>query len=843
MEGLIRRDGMVDNLWIAFNKLDTSQFQIRLINGEPGTGKSVIVKMFLDELMEKYPENVLIATGFCNLPSEYNIPYKPFRELLKQLFEQIKVIQDREQKTGRERVKNIVSFSLRVLLKNAPDLIGNLLPGGGILKDISQSILDESDLIERLNTRTNQIPEQVSESKIIEQFIAFVKELSSQYPLVLFIDDLQWIDTPSQNLLYQMLIELRQYRVLFLGCYRSTDLFSSLESRTPMEKLINEIKISFGNVFITLDKLSEIEQKEFMNRLLDMNPNNYDGSFRKEMFRKTQGNPLFVIELVNLFLEERAIRVGEDGVWVNTENLDWHAYPIRIEGIIRERIGKLEDSLVETLSHASVQGTRFIVQVLSKTMGESERELLMNLSQKLQKQHHLVTEGECVRKNNRLVSKFYFSNYIFQQYLYEELSLTQRMLLHGDIAVIMEDLYNDNLEEVAGDIAYHYEMSGEYEKAVKYMQMMADSMIRISAFREAIPVLQNALHYLDDEMGGGNELLQLQLLSKLCTCYYSVNGWGASETEEIYRRLEHLRDKTGCRDYDEMITFGLWTIYIVRLDFQNAIRVMEYFHDQVKTDGNIPIWETVCVSLANTYFWTGEVRKVRSYLDELAELSVQYPLNLQNRALSSLLLTNLLFKEGRYEDAVKERDYMMHEFTSVSDLFIQAMGWQVVAWHAFFNGEFDLCNEAGKKMLEISEKYSFSFYVGIGKIFVAGSLPPCDYEQAIKLADEGYQSLLLDKKSEDVLAHSLFKYVKGSILFRAGYYQLCLDLLVETVLLCQEKGELCYVPDFYILIGECYRSTSRTDEARRYILLAKEAAEKQGSIHICYKCESLLVEL
>ena len=89
-------------------------------------------------------------------------------------------------------------------------------------------------------------------------------------------------------------------------------------------------------------------------------------------------------------------------------------------------------------------------------MGETERDLLMTLSRKLQKQYHLVNEGPCVRSARGLVSEFNFSNYIFQQYLYQELSATQRMILHGDIAVILEELFRDNIGEVAGDISLNF---------------------------------------------------------------------------------------------------------------------------------------------------------------------------------------------------------------------------------------------------------------------------------------------------------------------------------------------------------------------------------------------------
>lgn len=83
--------------------------------------------------------------------------------------------------------------------------------------------------------------------------------------------------------------------------------------------------------------------------------------------------------MMNLFKDEGVV-YQEDEIWKNQKNMEWHDYPIRIEGIIEERISNLEDSLMEILSHASVQGPNFILQVLSRTLNESERNLLMSLS-------------------------------------------------------------------------------------------------------------------------------------------------------------------------------------------------------------------------------------------------------------------------------------------------------------------------------------------------------------------------------------------------------------------------------------------------------------------------------
>lgn len=838
----IRRHDLMENLWKASRRLDEHRFQVCLIDGEPGTGKTTLVNMFMKEMADA-KENTLIAAGFCNLPSEYNLPYKPFKEMLKLLFQKTQEVREAEKSSGKERFKNAMAFSARALLKYGPDLIGSLLPAAGFLKDISQYIIEETSLTECLRRKTQEVPEQLSETKIIEQFIEFIKALAGEYSLILFIDDLQWIDSSSINLLYQMLIELKHSPVLFIGCYRSTDIGTSWNNRHPLEKLLNEVKINYGNVFVHLDELDEKSRVAFMNKILDAEPNGYDTSFREEMYKRTQGNPLFVTELVNLFRENGEIYRADNGVWKNVACLDWQLYPVRIEGIIRERIGKLEDSLVEMLSHASVQGNRFIVQILSKTMGESERTLLMDLSKKLQKQYHLVTEGECVRMKKNLVSRFYFSNYVFQQYLYHELSMTQRMLLHGDIAVILEDMYSDNPEDAASDIAYHFEMSGEYERAVKYMEIAAGEMMRISAYNQAMPILEKALTLLDEEIKEDCSLAQLRIMANLCICYYSVKGWGASETEQIYRQLEALRDRTGCKDYDEMIAFGLWTIHFVRLDFAKALAVMQPFMEVSRQCGNVVSWQTACVSVANTYFWMGDFTLTAKCLEEVKATMAEYPLTLQNHALYSLLRTNVLLLQGKEEESMHEREYMQREFTTVPDPFIQAMGWQVVAWHAFFNGETELCREAAARMLKISEKYSFSFYVGLGKIFVSGSLPAADYPEALKMADEGYNSLLQDKGAEYVLAHSLYKYIKATVFMRAACYKEGIKLLDETIPFCLKQGELCYLSHLYMLKGDCLHLAGDNANARNEYRKAWEAAEKQGICSLSKKAGLLFNQL
>lgn len=798
----VRRDREVDNLLSAFHALEKGKLQIRFVNGEAGSGKSTLVNTFIDEI-RPLADQTIITTGFCNLPSDYNLPYQPFKDLLKQLFEEARQLQEKAP-TRKETVRNVINFSAQMLLKYAPNLIGSLIPGGSLVSEISQSIIEETQLVEKLQKKSEEPPERLDESQITEQFIRFVEAFTKEYRLVLVVDNLQWVDIPSVNLMYQMVNALRDCPVLFIGCYRSTDVYIPVNGeKHPLDKLINEVKISQGNVFIQLDEMKTDERRAFVNRILDSEPNAYTPDFREKLLERTNGNPLFVTELIDLFKEENEIVCNAQGKWIDGPHLDWQLYPVKIEGIIRERIGRLEDSLVQVLSHASVQGYHFIAQVLSRTLHEPEREMLRNLSKKLQKQYHLVMEEDCIRLKKSLISRFSFSNYIFQQYLYQELSQTERMLLHEDVATALEEMYKDHLHEVSHDIAYHYEMAGEYEKAVYYMQLTATGMMRLSAYTKAIPVLQKAIGYLQEEAEDENLPSLLNLSIQLCVCFRSIKGWGDEETIRAYEIADDYRQRTGDTSYDDFLAFGQWTILMTQLRFQECITLMEKYLERKGDTLSLEGKQSAYISLINTYFWMGDFPKTIDFLGRLESTYVQQPLSRTNQALYYFLKLNILLQTGHPEQSREERDAIIRQFKTEENRFVQAIIWQAVCWHAYLTEEWDLCREYAGKLLDISQKYSFYYYICIGKMFLGATLPPEEYAKARAYVDEGYAGLD-HHKDRKALTHSLYKLIVGMLLFRIGEFDVCREWVDDGLETCRSIGEYGYVPQLYLLQGACY---------------------------------------
>ena len=753
--------------------------QLRFVIGEAGTGKTVLINQFLDEISAA-TDQTLVVSSSCSVQSDYNIPYQPFKELLKQL---LKDVDEEDAKdSGKEKFKEVFRFCARTVLEHAPDLLGNFIPGASIISAIGLNLFQEKE---------KKSAGSIDESKIVEQYVDAVRSIAEKYRLVLVVDNLQWIDASSVNLLYQLVIGLKKSPVMIIGSYRSTDIDIIVGGEKHLlNRLITEVKISLGDVFVDLDKVSEGDRRELMERMLDSKRNILDSHFRDKLFERTNGNPLFINELMNLLIEKGMVVSNNDGVWSNNANLDWDSYPVRIEGIIQERIGRLEDSLVEVLSYASVQGYTFIAQVLSKTMDTPERSILMTLSKILQKQHHLVTECDCIRCSQGIVSKFNFSNYIFQQYLYQELSQTQRMMLHSDIARILEDYFKNNIEEVAGDIARHYEMSEEYEKAVKYIGITVDSMMRLSAYGKVATLVEKALGFLKDMPQSSetrHEILYFTI--RLCICYRDIKGWGDPEVGWLYDQAWDLCVENQDFENIEIVLFGKWSIYLTKLELDRCLQQVQKNLEMADKYGNRKLRLNSLISAANTYFWLGDLEKTCEYgelfLSEAAmDGAGDGPSDLYS-LLANMFLMLAEQMQGKKEKAKLRYLQIQGGKAKSKDAFYQVVAGQALCWYNWGEEDWDALHGQASELMQTAEKYNFRYYHGIGKMFYGAALyeKRDNEENAENVIKDGYRILTESSKSSPTAMHSLYGLILGEFYRQCGnrnVFETFIDTVIQT---------------------------------------------------------------
>ena len=330
---------------------------------------------------------------------------------------------------------------------------------------------------------------------MFEQFTRVLKALARQAPLVLALDDLQWADAGSINLLFHLGRQLMGSRILMVGAYRPEEVSLGRDgARHPLEPVVHEFQLALGDVSVDLDRA---ESRPFLEEVLDSEPNRLEFAFRETLYRRTHGHPLFTLELLRAMQERGDLIQAPDGSWIQGQALDWETLPARVEAAIAERIGRLPQRLRAVLRVASVEGQDFTAEVIARVLETDERETVQRLSNELDRRHRLVHALEIERVGSQRVSRYRFRNYLFQKYLYDSLDEVERSYLHEDVGSALEGLYRGQAggtATVAPKLARHFREAGMAEKAIHYLHQAGKRAMQLSAFQEGLAHLLSLIH-------------------------------------------------------------------------------------------------------------------------------------------------------------------------------------------------------------------------------------------------------------------------------------------------------------------------------------------------------------
>ncbi len=501
------------------------QGRVVFVTGEAGRGKTALLRAFARRAQVAHA-GLIVARGNCNAYSGAGDPYLPFRDVLGMLSGDVEsrwaagtITQEHAR-----RLWALMPYTLQALVDDGPDLIDVLVPGSGLVTRIAASAPGMASWQKRLKELTQRAKAERSnlqQRQLFEQYTQVLHTLAARRPLLVLLDDLQWADTTSINLLFHMGRRLTGGRILIVGAYRASEVASgrpSIATETPqphpLKPVVNEFKRHFGDIEIDLGQIPPAESRAFVDTLLDSEPNRLDEAFRAALFRQTEGHPLFTIELLRHMQERGDLVQDDEGCWIEVPPLDWDALPARAEAVIEQRLGRLDAALRDILSVASVQGETFTAQIVARLQDLSERQLLHRLSQELQQRHRLVQDQGEMRVGNKRLSRYQFGHVLVQQYLYDRLSPGERRLLHGETAALLEELYQDHTDEITVPLARHYAEAGQGEKAIPYLSRAGDHARLAYAHEEAIDFYQRALTFLKEQAdyeSAARTLMQLGL--------------------------------------------------------------------------------------------------------------------------------------------------------------------------------------------------------------------------------------------------------------------------------------------------------------------------------------------
>jgi tetratricopeptide (TPR) repeat protein len=788
------------------------QGQILFVIGGAGQGKTMLVQEFARRAQAADPD-LMVVSGYCNAHTGLGDPYLPFREALTMLTGEVeaKWAGGLITRQHARRLWAAMSLTLPALVEHAPDLIGSFVSAKTLQERAATSGLAKAAWFKQLTTllAAEQRPA-LEQKRLFVQYTAALKAMAAQRPLLLIIEDLHWVDSSSSALLFHLSRQVGDSRILIVGTYRPEEVALSWgEERHPMAEIVSELKRQHGDIWLDLGGLAPIEGRHFVDAYLDTQPNRLDEAFRKVLYQHTGGHALFTVELLREMQDRGDLQRDDQGYWLEGEVIDWHTLPAKVEGTIEKRINRLTEELQAVLTVASVEGEFFTAEVIARVQQVNERGLVRQLSRELDRRHRLVTAQALEWLAKQRLSLYRFRHQLFQHYLYDSLDEMERAYLHEEIGLVLETLYGEQSEQVAVQLARHFQEAGLTEKAIEYLRQAGERARRLSANKEAIAHFTQALALLEtlpDTPERTQQELTIQIA--LGTALIATQGFAAPEVGKTYARARVLCQQVGETPQLLSVLHGLHRYYIVRAEYQTARELGEQVLHLAQGEPDPTFLVPAHRVLGSSSYYMGEFGPAQEHFEQGVALyqpqqhQAHVLLYGQDEGVACLSYAALLLWYLGYPDqAFKRIREALSLARELSHPYSLAYALTLTVWLHRCRRERQATQERAEALIALATEMGFSFFLAMGT-FLRG--------WALAVQGQGQEGLI--QMRQGLAGHlatganlgqaSLFPVSLAEAYGNVGQIKAGLAVLLEALTMAHSNGERCWEAELYRLKGE-----------------------------------------
>jgi DNA-binding SARP family transcriptional activator len=439
LPSLVGRDEELNLLEEVLEALFAGRGGLVLLGGEAGVGKSRLAL----EVAERAAHRGAATLRGAAYEQEKRLPYGPFVEAL-------------EGFAGSMR-----SDDLRVWLGDDASELVRLAPA----------------LATTLGSDRPAAPtEPPDRLHLFTAVASFLERLEARAPVVLVIDDLHAADEASLQLLHYLARTGRDSPLLLLGTFRTEEVGST----DPLGMLLAGLHRERLSVRLDLPRIGPGESEVLVAALLGGGP--CDQAVFEAVYQLAEGNPFYTEEVVQALREGGQLK-NTDGRWRLRGEVS--TLPGPLAELITARLERLARSTREVLALAAVIGRDSPYRLLRAASDLPETELLDALD-------------ECLNRRvfEESAEGYRFGHPLQRAALYERLNRARRAILHGRVAVAIEELHGGHLVAHAEALAHHHGLSDEPGRAVPHLIAAGDRAVSVHASETAIDYYQRALELL-----------------------------------------------------------------------------------------------------------------------------------------------------------------------------------------------------------------------------------------------------------------------------------------------------------------------------------------------------------
>ena len=652
--------------------LKSNKGAIFCISGEEGYGKSNLINMIAESASEKLKDIKVVIIKIQAPIGNFNLgqiqPLMPFTKTMEKLI------------TGETFNK---SSALSHFLKNAGITMLASVP---LIDTVFYAVKELGrDWREYQKDKSTEIKSK-SKNTATRDFFDSLLSIANKSPLVICIDDFQWADVQSIELLNLFADNISEIPILLVLSYRKS-ILDSIAS--PMLEFISN-KINNKTIFNL--ELKEF-QKEEISRLAKIYIPNYkvNLSFENWLFDNTYGVPAVVIEYLKYFAENNPL--DEKGELIeNFYNQDF--LPSNIYVNFSKSIENLSESDRNILSICSAEGREFTALVSSQLINKDILTTIKKLKHLQLKTGIIKSIGAHIRYGVK-TTIYEFTQAFYKKYFEDNLEYEEKVALHGQIASVLKQKYQeadtDALKsQIAPYLAAHSVESGDNETAKSMILHSAKTAKEFGnkeivdelfdrfnaldngnnldednpdymAFKEIITNFGDKLNAVDNGLpdtdnenlptnSGGGYIQDFSSVRKIAVEYYHKKKYGEAADYALNYYNKNIDDLRSA-EKAQLLSLAIKS-YLEINDMSSANRYAEIALKLV-TDNNDPIAECFVMNTLAIYkYYLNDVDTAIEYLKRAANKSI-----LLSPELKLLTLTNIALISDEIEPGKSNKYY------------------------------------------------------------------------------------------------------------------------------------------------------------------------------------------
>ena len=710
----VGREKERDQLRAGFEEVQTGRGLILTVSAEAGGGKTTVVEAFLTDLAAG-DEACRIARGRCSERLAGTEAYLPWLDALGSL------LHDAAAGSIARTMKGVAPTWYLQLAPVAPG-------------DSADARLRAEGLA-------------ASQERLKRELAALLQEVSRIQPLVVFLDDVHWADAATIDLLSFLADRLDRMRLLVIATYRPSEL---LLTKHPFAQLRQGLAARGVCRDIALALLTRDDVDRYL--ALKFPQHRFPPDLPARLHARTEGNPLFVTDLVRYLCDRHAIAEG-DGGWMLAYSLPEidRDLPESVRGMIERKMAQLTEDDRRLLAAASVQGYEFDSAVLAQALSLDPAVVEERLDEADRAHAFVRMVEEREFPDGTLSLRYRFVHVLYQNALYDGLRPTRRAQLAAATARALERCSGQESAAVANELALLFEVARDFGRAADCFRLAAQQALKLFASREAVALARRGLAMVNLLPAGRDRMeRELSILIVLGNALIATGGYSAPEVEQSYARAGELCRELGDTPHLLPALWGANAFNIMRARHRRTLELGQEFLALAERRHDPAIVVALRV-IGQAFLFTGQLSRAREQFERLVSIydpARHRPLTwlyAQEPGMAGHALLGLtLWLLGYPDQALAHNDEALRLGREAPQHNSQANALVWAGIHHQFRREWSRVGELAEAVMALATEQGLRFWLTIGAEQHGSALvelgPVADGGETLRRGIAGYQA-------------------------------------------------------------------------------------------------------